>query len=292
MSGFFGDALDFEMFNLKDLWKGLRKDPKRLILGVDPWSTKAWNFVLNRDDEPLVDQMGGPYDGSVLSLGEKGKNGERGGVYGRYEAQGGDAGAAKTMHNIAHVIAALFGAQGLAGIGGGGGAGASGGGTSAYGPYANGYQWAPGSEYGASTGFGSLGGLGGGGSGAGVTAGGYSAYGPYSAGYQFPGGTDFSSAPQGAGTPTNPYQSRSMPQQQQEQQQPAEQNKQRLSQIADMIANQQAGGQNNPLWNAPPAMSTPPAAMQDPYAKMREALLKQKLETEAMGFGLWDKPNG
>lgn len=244
MSGFFGDAFNFDRFALSDLWKNLKKDPKRLILGVDPWSTKAWNFILNRDDKPLVDQMGGPYDGSVLSLGEK-KNGERGGVYGRYEAQGGDASSGVRMHNIAHVIAAIFGAEGLAGIGGGGGAGASGGassGTSAYDPYASGYQFPAGSAY------------------------------------------NFGNAMPTAGGGTNPYQSRSMPQQQQETQQA------RRTRDYAMPGQDQSG-----IWNPPPdapPMETPPTAVQDPYAKIKAALLKQQLEQAALGYDVPGSPYG
>lgn len=117
---FLGDALAFEQFNLKDMWDGLRKDPKRLLLGVDPWSTKAWNFVLNRDDKPLVDQMGGPYAGRTFSVGSSADLAKRDGVYKRAQEAGVNIGPASNMHNVAHAIAALYAANGLGNIGDGG----------------------------------------------------------------------------------------------------------------------------------------------------------------------------
>jgi hypothetical protein len=115
---FAGDALDFEKFHAKDLWRGIKKDPKRLLLGVDPWSTKVWNKILNRDDEPLVDQMGGAYGGHTFSaFGNK-----DGGVYGRAEAAGVPTGAGGNMQDAAHLIAAFYGGKGLMNIGGGNGA--------------------------------------------------------------------------------------------------------------------------------------------------------------------------
>lgn len=118
---YFGDALKFENFALKDLWKGIKKDPKRLVLGVDPWSTKAWNKVLGRDDEPLVDQLGGPYGGHTFSaFGNK-----DGGVYARAEKAGVPTNAAGSLHDTAHVISALYGAAGIGGAFGGGGGSSS-----------------------------------------------------------------------------------------------------------------------------------------------------------------------
>lgn len=114
---FLGDTLGFENFHLKDLWKGIKKDPKRLVLGVDPMSTKVWNKALNRDDEPLVDQMGGAYGGHTLSA--FGNN--DGGVYKRAEDAGINTGPGKKMQDLAHVVAALYGGKGLSDIGGSGG---------------------------------------------------------------------------------------------------------------------------------------------------------------------------
>jgi hypothetical protein len=106
---FFGDVLGFEKFHASDLLERTKDDPKRLILGVDPLSTKAWNKVLGRDDEPLVDQMGGPYAGHTIGGDE--------GVFERARAEGIDTGPGKGMHDIAHVVAAIYAGQGLTGLG-------------------------------------------------------------------------------------------------------------------------------------------------------------------------------
>lgn len=120
--GYLSDALKFETFHTKDLWDRLKKDPKRLVLGVDPWSTKAWNAVLGRDDEPLVDQLGGAYAGHTFSMGEN----KDGGVYERARAAGVPTEAGGDLQDAAHVIASMYGAQGLGGAAGnvfGGGSG-------------------------------------------------------------------------------------------------------------------------------------------------------------------------
>lgn len=112
---FFGDALGFEAFHAGDLWDRLKKDPKRIVLGVDPLSTKAWNGILGRKDEPLVDQLGGAYGGHTISA--FGNN--DGGVYKRAREAGIDTGAGEKMQDAAHVIASIYGANGLYGATGG-----------------------------------------------------------------------------------------------------------------------------------------------------------------------------
>jgi hypothetical protein len=108
------DAIDFEKFHAGDLWDRIKKDPKRLVLGVDPASTKVWNAVLGRKDKPLVDQMGGAYGGHTFSaFGNK-----DGGVYQRAEAAGVPTGAGGNMQDAAHVIAAIMAGRGLSNIGG------------------------------------------------------------------------------------------------------------------------------------------------------------------------------
>jgi hypothetical protein len=111
------DALGFEAFNLKDTWRGIRHDPKRLLLGVDPLSTKAWNTVLGRNDKPIVNQLGGPTKDR----------------YKRAQDEGIKTGTASTLHGIASVIAGGYGAYGAAGglgnAAGGVGAGVGGGAT-------------------------------------------------------------------------------------------------------------------------------------------------------------------
>lgn len=109
------DVLGFELFNAKNIWKAIRKDPERLLLGAaDPASTEIWNTILGKDYEPMVDQMGGAYDGKVLSIGDEG------GVYKKAQNHGINTGPGRDMQRAAHVIAAMFAANGLMGMGGGG----------------------------------------------------------------------------------------------------------------------------------------------------------------------------
>jgi Ni/Co efflux regulator RcnB len=107
--GFFSDTLAFDKFWLKDIWKGIEDDPKRLVLGVDPVSTEAWNAVLGRDDRAIVNAFGGPREGT----------------YERAEAAGVPTESGRTAHGVAQTIAGAYGAAGLGGAAGnvfGGGA--------------------------------------------------------------------------------------------------------------------------------------------------------------------------
>ncbi len=99
------DVLGFEKFNLKDMWKKVRKDPERLLLGaMDPFSTRMWNKTgIGKDWEPVVDQMGGAYGGNTLTMGDTGE-----GVYGRAKAAGVPTKAGSQMHDLAHVITSMF----------------------------------------------------------------------------------------------------------------------------------------------------------------------------------------
>ncbi len=113
---------DFEMFNLKDMWGKIEDDPWRLLTGsATPFGTELWNTVLGRDDDPMVNLLGGPMGSGWAGLGS-------GGVYDRAQAEGIDTKRANQLHDIAEVTAALF--AGGAALGGGGG-GAAGGGTGA-----------------------------------------------------------------------------------------------------------------------------------------------------------------
>jgi hypothetical protein len=126
--GWLSDNFDFEMFNLKDMWEKIEDNPFQLLTGVDPFSTGMWNEILGRDDEPIVNQLGGPYGGSSkMGLGS-------GGVYDRAQEAGIDIGPATQMHDVAEVVASYYGLKGLGGIGGEGaaaGAGGAGGGGAA-----------------------------------------------------------------------------------------------------------------------------------------------------------------
>lgn len=121
----FGDLFKFEGFNFRDMLGKIKDDPERLLLGAgDPWSTKLWNKVLDKEWEPIVDQMGGPYGGHTISaFGNK-----DGGVYKRAEDAGIDTGTGGAGHDIAHVVAAMMaGNYGMGKLGfGGSGSSASG----------------------------------------------------------------------------------------------------------------------------------------------------------------------
>lgn len=88
--GFAKDVLGFEAFNLKGIGRKIKDNPLRLLYGgIDPASTKVWNKVLGRDDEPLVDQWGGASKDTYKDA----------------EAAGLNTGPGKTMHGIARSIA-------------------------------------------------------------------------------------------------------------------------------------------------------------------------------------------
>lgn len=115
-----GDALDFEGFRLKDIWKGIMKNPERLLTGAfDPWSTKIYNGITGDNLEPLGNQLGAPTKKQYQDA----------------QAHGIDTGSARDINDAAQVIAGAVGAYAggtaLAGAGGGGGGGAAavGGGT-------------------------------------------------------------------------------------------------------------------------------------------------------------------
>jgi hypothetical protein len=120
--GWLSDNFDFEKFHLSDMWDRIKDDPKRLLLGVDPASTEIWNGILGRDDEPIVNFLGGPMGSGWTGMGT-------GGVYDRAEAEGINTKAAMGMHDVAETVAGIWGgygaAQGMGGAFGGGGEGGS-----------------------------------------------------------------------------------------------------------------------------------------------------------------------
>ncbi len=85
-------AVKFEKSHTKNLIKGIKDDPKRLFLGVDPFSTKVWNKALGRDDRALVNQLGGAtsYDYQVAL------------------DEGIDIGPGKALHDVAGVVAGAY----------------------------------------------------------------------------------------------------------------------------------------------------------------------------------------
>src|SRR3990167_6764072 len=100
--GFLRDVLKFERYALKDMWRKVKDDPERLLLGaVDPFSTRVWNQTgIGKDWEPLTDQLGGQYGGSTLGGDE--------GVYGRAREAGVPTEAGAQMHGLARVISSMF----------------------------------------------------------------------------------------------------------------------------------------------------------------------------------------
>jgi hypothetical protein len=109
--GWLKNALGFEVSRTKDIFKGIKKDPKRLLLGVDGPSTALWNGILGREDEPIVGVLGAPTEQN----------------YQNAEARGIDTGAGRTTNAAAQTIAALYATGGLGGAGGAGAGGAAGG---------------------------------------------------------------------------------------------------------------------------------------------------------------------
>jgi len=125
--GWLSDALRFETSHVSDLWSGIKKDPKRLVLGMDPASTWAWNKVLGRDDQPLVNQLGGPTEQN----------------YENAEARGIDTGAGRTLHGIAGTIAGAYGGQAAGGALSWAGGGTGGGNWAQYAKLAQGAMSQP-----------------------------------------------------------------------------------------------------------------------------------------------------
>ena len=112
-----GDALKFENFNLKEMFKTVKDNPERLFLGaLTPVGTKAWGGLLGKDWESPLNYFGGPSD-------ETFRKAEEAGI---------DTGGAQGIHNVAEGIAASYaGGYGLdqlgaGGLGGGGGDGGGG----------------------------------------------------------------------------------------------------------------------------------------------------------------------
>ncbi len=146
MTGFIKDVLSFENFNLKNMWGKIKDNPARMLYGGhDPASTKAWNKVLGRNDEPLVNQLGGASKDTYGKASDAGINTKPG----------------KTMHNIASaIVAAYAGGYGASQMGATTGGAVAGGGEVAGGGAIAGAEGA-GAAAGAGTGAGAVAGAGG-----------------------------------------------------------------------------------------------------------------------------------
>ena len=124
MSGF-GESLEFEKFQLGDWWDKIKENPEQLLIGAgDPISAGLWGSILDKEYEPFVNVLGGPYGGQ-----DKWSSGlgEAGGVYRRARESGLDTSSAEGIHDIAEVIAATMALTGGGGGWGGGGGAPTGG---------------------------------------------------------------------------------------------------------------------------------------------------------------------
>lgn len=69
------DMLAFEKNNLSYWWDAIKKDPERLLMpifGADPIQSKVFGEILNKDYEPMLNQMGGPSKGAYIDAAKKG----------------------------------------------------------------------------------------------------------------------------------------------------------------------------------------------------------------------------
>jgi hypothetical protein len=102
-------AGEFELDHVGNIFEGLADQPERLIFGFDPLvGQRASNYVSGRNEDPLVNQMGGATSQQIAD----------------YEAKHGlnSAGGAQGLHNAAAGTAGIVAAGTLAngGFGGGG----------------------------------------------------------------------------------------------------------------------------------------------------------------------------
>lgn len=96
-------ALKFEAFNVKNIVKGVLKNPQRLLTGaVDPLGTKISNKMFGSHYDPLVNQLGGATEQRFRDA----------------EAQGMDTGLARNLHKAAGVVAGAYGVAGLGNLAG------------------------------------------------------------------------------------------------------------------------------------------------------------------------------
>jgi hypothetical protein len=90
---FLSDLIGYQKHNLGIMGGEIKDKPWRLLLGsADPASTKLWNGILGRDDDPMVTVWGGSPQENFES----------------YEAGGGNAAPARGMDAIADSIAGYF----------------------------------------------------------------------------------------------------------------------------------------------------------------------------------------
>lgn len=102
--GFFSKmkkAAGFELWHGKKILKGLK--PRHLLFGIDPLSTKLSNKVLGRNDDPLVNQLGGATNNRYEQYGDE---------------TGRDPGYAPQLQKVANTIAGYYGGKAIGGLAG------------------------------------------------------------------------------------------------------------------------------------------------------------------------------
>lgn len=104
-----GDIYDFHMNQGGNWWDKFKNNPLQLAVGAgDPFSTKVWNKVLDKEWTPYVSSMGG-------STQDQFQDAERKGI---------DTGAHQGMSKIADTIASFYGGGALGGLAGSAGSAA------------------------------------------------------------------------------------------------------------------------------------------------------------------------
>lgn len=90
------DVVGFEKSHLDNMVDKVKADPERLVVGAaDPFSSKVWGKVLNKDYTPIVDQFGGaPADS-----------------YQKAANEGVDIRAGAAAHTVARTIASAYALQ-------------------------------------------------------------------------------------------------------------------------------------------------------------------------------------
>jgi hypothetical protein len=94
----------FDFRQIKKIGKGIIKDPRHLLFGIDPIGTKIGSKVTGKPLTPLVNEYGGPTDGA----------------FDEYAARYGEdsLGFARPAHAVANAVAQYYGGKALSGVGG------------------------------------------------------------------------------------------------------------------------------------------------------------------------------
>lgn len=92
------DMIDFHTNEASNWWDKFKNNPMQLVVGAgDPFSTKVWNTILNKDWTPYVSSLGGSTEESFQDADRKGI----------------DTGAARGAGKVADAIASFYGGGAL-----------------------------------------------------------------------------------------------------------------------------------------------------------------------------------